>query len=79
MSTILMSNCWPLQGMSPSQKAVLISLADQSNDDGYCWPSIRTISVRTCLSERAIADRIKATLPLMRELGRVAEDLEALA
>lgn len=27
MSTILMSACWPLQGMSPAQKAVLISLA----------------------------------------------------
>lgn len=59
MSTILMSSCWPLQGMSPSQKAVLISLADQSNDDGYCWPSIRTISVRTCLSERAVQGAIK--------------------
>lgn len=31
------------------------------------------------LSEPAIADRIKATLPLMRELGRVADDLEVLA
>lgn len=59
MSTILMSVCWPLSGMSPSQKAVLVSLADQANDDGYCWPSIRTISVRTCLSERAVQGAIK--------------------
>ena len=33
MSTIIMAACWPLQGMSPSQKAVLISLADKANDD----------------------------------------------
>ncbi|MDR2325480.1 MAG: helix-turn-helix domain-containing protein [Acidovorax sp.] len=59
MSTIIMSNCWPLQGMTPAQKAVLISLADQANDDGYCWPSIKTISVRTCLSERAVQGAIR--------------------
>lgn len=59
MSTIIMSACWPIQGMSPSQKAVLISLADQANDDGVCWPSINTISVRTCLSERAVRDAIR--------------------
>lgn len=59
MSTILMSKCWPLAGMSPAQKAVLISLADQANDDGYCWPSVGTIAKRTCLSERAVQGAIK--------------------
>ena len=59
MSTILMSACWPLQGMSPAQKAVLISLADQANDGGYCWPSVGTIASRTCLSERAVQGAIK--------------------
>ena len=54
-----MSTCWPLQGMSPAQKAVLISLADQANDDGYCWPSIKTIGTRTCLSDRAVQGAIK--------------------
>lgn len=59
MSTIIMSQCWPLTGMSPAQKAVLISMADQANDDGYCWPSVGTISNRTCLSERAVQGAIK--------------------
>lgn len=54
-----MGMCWPLGGMSPAQKAVLISLADQANDDGYCWPSIKTISTRTCLSERAVQGAIR--------------------
>jgi len=58
MSTILMAACWPLQGMSPSQKAVLISLADQANDDGVCWPAVGTIAARTCLSERAVRDAL---------------------
>lgn len=58
MSTIIMAACWPLQNMSPAQKAVLISLADQANDDGVCWPGIKTIAKRTCLSERAVQDAI---------------------
>ena len=57
MSTILMSACWPLE-MSPSQKIVLILLADNANDDGICWPSLETICERTCLSERAVRNAI---------------------
>jgi hypothetical protein len=59
MSTIIMTACWPLGDMSPAQKSVLVSLADQANDDGYCWPSIKTITVRTCLSERAVQGAIR--------------------
>lgn len=58
MSTIIMSKCWPLV-MSATQKSVLISLADNANDHGVCWPSIPTIAMRTCLSERAIHGAIK--------------------
>lgn len=59
MSTIIMSACWPMQGMSPAQKAVLVSLADQANDDGVCWPSVKHIAMRTCLSERSVQSAIK--------------------
>ncbi len=59
MSTMIMTACWPLQGMSPSQKAVLVSLADQANDDGVCWPSVGTLAMRTCLSERAVQTAIR--------------------
>ncbi|HCG1199760.1 helix-turn-helix domain-containing protein [Pseudomonas aeruginosa] len=59
MSTIIMSACWPLQGMSPAQKAVLISLADQANDQGVCWPAVDSIATRCCLSKRAVQHAIK--------------------
>lgn len=48
-----MGQCWELQVSAP-QKAVLMSLADQANDHGVCWPSIRCIVTRTCLSRRTI-------------------------
>ncbi|WP_233423758.1 helix-turn-helix domain-containing protein [Paracidovorax citrulli] len=58
--------------MTPAQKAVLVSLADQANDDGYCWPSVKTISVRTCLSERAVQGAIRwlASANLLRASER---------
>jgi hypothetical protein len=59
MSTLITAACWPLQGMSPAQKSVLISLADQANDDGVCWPSVGTLSMRTCLSERAVQGALR--------------------
>lgn len=53
-----MSQCWTLQ-MPPTPKSVLISLADNANDQGVCWPSIDTIAMRTCFSERAVQNAIK--------------------
>lgn len=58
MSTVVMSACWPLQ-MPPTQKAVLISLADNANDEGYCWPSIETICKRTCFGRTAVIEAVK--------------------
>lgn len=64
MSTLIMSKCWPIQ-IDPSPKAVLISLADNANDEGVCWPSIDTISMRTCLSERTV----KRAIMILEKLG----------
>ena len=58
MSTMVMAVCWPLT-MPPTPKAVLISLADQANDQGVCWPSIDTITMRTCFGERAVRNAIR--------------------
>jgi len=58
LSTLIMSQCWSLQ-MPPTPKSVLMSLADNANDQGVCWPSIDTIAMRTCFSERAVQNAIK--------------------
>ena len=69
-----MANCWPLQ-VSPTEKSVLISLADNANDSGFCWPSIATICDRTCLGKstviRAIASlESRGLLRANRDNGR---------
>lgn len=74
MSTVILSQCWPLQ-CSPTAKLVLISLADQANDDGFCWPSVESMIVRTGLSERAIQGALKgleASRTIMRKRRRHA-------
>jgi hypothetical protein len=58
MSTAVMGLCWPLQ-MPPTAKAVLMSLADQANDQGVCWPAITSISDRTCYGRTAVIEAIK--------------------
>lgn len=69
MSTTLMGLCWPLQ-MPPTPKAVLISLADNANDQGFCWPSLTKISERTCFGRTAVIDAIK----WLEEMGAVKAD-----
>lgn len=74
MSTVLLGQVWPLE-MPPTPKAVLVSLADQANDQGVCWPAVGSICRRTCLSERAVQNAIKwlqdsGVLMLRREQGR---------
>jgi hypothetical protein len=58
MSTVVMAACWPLQ-MPPTPKAVLIALADNATDHGACWPSIATISARTCFGKTAVIEAIQ--------------------
>jgi len=53
MSNLIEAKVWKLK-MPPTPKFVLVSLADQANDEGVCWPSIGSIEQRTCFSDRAI-------------------------
>ena len=66
MSTTVMGACWPLQ-MPLAAKAVLISLADNANDQGVCWPSIEKIAERTCMHRASV---IRAIVTL-EKLGHV--------
>ncbi len=48
----------------------MISLADQANDDGVCWPAVGTIAARCCMSARAVRtamDHLEAVGLLTRD------------
>ena len=44
---------------SVSAKAILIKIADNANDDGIAWPSIKTIAQQVELSPRAVQTNIR--------------------
>lgn len=57
MSVFLSSLVWKCE-LEPMTKLVLLSLADQANDEGECWPSMRSLCGRTCLALTTVRDRL---------------------
>ena len=66
-----MAAVWPLK-LPPTQKAVLVSLADNANDQGHCWPAIADICTRTCLGRTAVIEAIRG----LEQAGLVAAHRE---
>ncbi len=52
MSIKLMSRVWEANMKTGTHKLVLLAFADHANDEGECWPSIRTVAWKTQLSRR---------------------------
>lgn len=49
---------WKQQGISPTQKLVLLSMADRAGEDHTCWPSITRLVQDTGFSDRTIQKAI---------------------
>lgn len=59
MSIKIMDQVFDLKGVTPTEKLILLSLADHADESGRCYPSIDRLSLRTCLSERALQVNIR--------------------
>lgn len=59
MSVHVSSAVWKITGISPSQKLILLKLADHADDDGRCWPSIRRMSQETCLGKSTVFRQLR--------------------
>ena len=46
--------------MPPQRKLILLSLADNSNDQGRCWPSQVLTALKSSLSVRRLRDHLQA-------------------
>ena len=60
MSIRIMTNVWEHQGITPTQKLVLLALADWANDEGLCWPSIRRLADKSSLTSRCVQKTIRS-------------------
>lgn len=52
MSVKLMTQVWDSGPADPTERFVLLALADIADEDGKCWPSVGRIADRCCMSER---------------------------
>lgn len=60
MSILAMNWAWKIQ-LQPTQKLVLMSLADSSDESGISWPSVLTVAKKCSISPRT-AQRIISSL-----------------
>jgi hypothetical protein len=54
MSIAALNWAFSLRGVSVSQKVVLISLANFSDESGYSFPAIKTIAEMSCMSDSSV-------------------------
>lgn len=59
MSVRIMTAVWRVS-LPDSEKLVLLALADCANDEGHCWPSMRSLVAKCSKSDRTIQASIKA-------------------
>ncbi|WP_194948358.1 helix-turn-helix domain-containing protein [Actinomyces trachealis] len=67
MSYRAMNWAWNLTDLGMAESFILVSLVDQANDDGYCWPSQATLAARSRQSERSV----RRNLARLEEYGLI--------
>lgn len=58
-----------VSGITSTQKAILIALADRANEDNQCWPSYDDICSRSCANRKSVV----AALKKLEELGLITK------
>lgn len=59
MSIKLMSLVWELD-LPDSEKILLLALCDRADDDGRCWPSVKTLAAKCSKSERTVQTALRS-------------------
>ena len=59
MSFKLVAQVFDIRVGNPLRKMVLIKLADQANDNGYCWPSYESLAYACEISRSSVINHIK--------------------
>lgn len=59
MSIKLMDRVFKDETLDSTKKLIMLSLSDNANDEGFCYPSISTIVKKTSLSNKTVIKHIK--------------------
>ena len=75
MSIEALNWAWSVPDVSPAQKLVLLALANYADSRGKCWPSIKTVSKKTCLARRTVTRALETlTVAGFVKAGRRSRD-----
>ena len=53
MSFVATNWAWD-QVLPPAPKLILMALADNADDRGFCWPRVKSVAKRCTVSERTV-------------------------
>ena len=59
MSIKIMSMVFKDPNLDSTKKLIMLSLADNANDEGFCYPSLLTIARKTSLSKKTVIKHIR--------------------
>lgn len=62
MSNFALTWVWKHSRARGTQRLVLLSIADQANDDGEAWPSVGSLSQRCLVAERQVQRAVVALI-----------------
>lgn len=60
MSIKIMSAIFDSKTLGPTERLIMLALADHADDAGRCYPSMQRLQERTGLSERAVQTNVRA-------------------
>ena len=72
MSVQCLALAFKIQDVSPSEKLVLLALANYADEEDQAWPSQRTLAKITCLSDRTI----RTVLSALEERGLITREAD---
>lgn len=72
MSIVLMTQAWA-STMSSGKKFVLLSLCDNANEQGMCYPSVGLIAQKCTMGERTVQQHLRA----LEEEGIIRREMRA--
>lgn len=61
MSIRAMNWAWE-QDVAPSTKLILLALADHADNDGVCWPGVKSVAEKCRLSKQSVRYHIRALI-----------------
>lgn len=60
MSVQIIAKVWEMETSSPTEKLILLALAEHADDKGHCWPSITRLADKCSVCTRTVIRQLEA-------------------